>query len=333
VEPHPPQAGLQEVAELDAEIAAWNRSAPPPGEGGFAAARQQLRDRSASALSLVVPPYRTATEQTQQIAAGAGRVPVRILRPAGTAGPVPTVVYFHAGGWVLGGIDTHIGPARRLCAETGSVVVSVEYRLAPEHPFPEAFDDALASASWAAERLGELGGSASLAVVGDSAGGQLAASVALAWRGDGRLAAQGLIYPVLDATGRYADPEVNRRYPSRGRAGVTGLTLARMAGYADAYLGEHRGADWRVSPLRAATVKGLPPAVVHTAGLDILHSEGLSYAQRLRGAGVEVIARSHPHLPHSYFGLGGVSRAADTAAAAFCADLRRLLNLPSVSVR
>lgn len=311
--------------ELDAEIAAWNRSAPSAGTGGVQAAREQLRERSARALSRVDPPHVPAAESPGSVRAGSRRIPVRILRPA-AGGRVPTLVYFHAGGWVLGDIDTHLGPARRLCVQTGSVVVSVGYRLAPEHRFPAAFDDALAATGWVADRLDELGGSGRLAVVGDSVGGQLAASVALAWRADPRLAAQGLIYPVLDAAGRYADDEVNRRYPSRSFRSGPGLSLERMAGYADTYLSGARGDDWRVSPMTCADLTGVPPAVVHTAGLDILCSEGTAYARRLRAAGRTVIERSYPRLPHSYFGLGGVSAAAAAAAAEFCADLSSVLH-------
>jgi acetyl esterase len=244
---------------------------------------------------------------------------------------VPLIVYFHGGGWVIGGIEPQSAQAHRQCIEVGAVVVSVGYRCAPEDLFPAAFDDCLAAAEWAAAHAAALGASPDLLVVsGDSAGGQLAASVALARRDAGQpLAAQLLLYPVTDAVGRYGDPQRNAAYPSRAaHAGGPGLTLPGMAWFAAAYLdADADPGDWRVSPLHGE-FGGVARAVVHTAGLDVLRDEGRAFAQALRSAGVRVTAREYPTLNHGYFGLGGVSKAADRAASEAAADLREILGLP-----
>jgi acetyl esterase len=257
-----------------------------------------------------------------------------VLRPARTPGgrdvddqPLPTIVYFHGGGWVLGDLDTHLGHARRICSQVHAVVVSVAYRLAPEHRFPTAFDDCVRATEWIAGHLTELGGTESLVVAGDSAGGQLAASVAIARRNAGApLSAQLLLYPVTDVAGRYSDEEVNSQYMSRTSVYQRfGLTLDTMALFARVYVDEGDSADWRVSPKRASDLSGVAPAVVHTSTLDVLRTEGNFYADALARAGVDVIAREHPSLNHSYFGLGGVSAVADAAAGQAAEDLRALL--------
>ncbi|MDQ1742792.1 MAG: acetyl esterase, partial [Pseudonocardiales bacterium] len=262
-----------------------------------------------------------------QIDSPHGPLPIRVLRPAGS-GPRPTVVYFHGGGWIAGTIDTHLGHARRICTQADMVVVSVGYRLAPEHPFPAAFDDAVVATEWAARHTEELGGEpGTLILAGDSAGAQLAASVAIARRDAGQpVSAQLLLYPVTDVTGRYTDPEVNARYMSRRTTGKNfGLTLQGMVNFATNYVDEQSSADWRVSPMRAPDLTGVAPAVIHTATLDVLRTEGNFYGDALRRAGVRVISREWPTLNHSYFGFGGVSAVADSAAAQAAEDLRELL--------
>ncbi|MDT4976835.1 MAG: acetyl esterase, partial [Pseudonocardiales bacterium] len=261
-------------------------------------------------------------------------IPIRVLRPArvpGSAdiatGPVPTVVYLHGGGWMLGDLDTHLGHARRICSQLPAVVVSVGYRLAPEHRFPAAFDDATRATQWVAERLANFGGTDTLVVAGDSVGGQLAASVALARRDACQpLSAQLLLYPVTDVAGRYSDEAINATYMSRSSAYQRfGLTLDTMATFARAYVEEKDSTDWRVSPKRATDLRGVAPAVIHTSTLDVLRTEGNFYADALAAAGVDVIAREHPSLNHSYFGLGGVSPVADAAAAQAAEDMRDIL--------
>ena len=315
--------------QLDPDIAAWMIQIAPDREPAtIRETREQARIENARALAELDPRLTPASELDDEIPAAGDAPPlaVRVLRPVAD-GPLPTVVYFHGGGWVLGDLDTHLGHARRICSQVPAVVVSVAYRLAPEHRFPTAFEDCVRATSWAAARLGELGGTDTLVVAGDSAGGQLAASVAIARRDAGELlAAQLLLYPVTDVAGRYADPEINAGYMSRNSAYQRfGLTLEAMATFANAYVDEADAVDWRVSPKRRADLRGVAPAVIHTSTLDVLRTEGNFYGDALAAAGVPVIAREHPSLNHSYFGLGGVSAVADAAAAQAAEDLREIL--------
>jgi acetyl esterase len=323
--------------ELDPDLARWLADgASETGPVTIETARAELRERNAEALALLDPGLTPASEVDGEIPADAEgpALPIRILRPAvergsrePLAGPLPTVVYFHGGGWVVGDLDTHLGHARRICAQVPAVVVSVGYRLAPEHRFPAAFEDAVRATEWVAERVHEFGGTDVLVVAGDSAGGQLAASVAIARRDAGQpLTAQLLLYPVTDVAGRYTDPEVNAGYMSRGSMYQRfGLTLDAMAAFAHTYVDEAHAADWRVSPKRRPDLQGVAPAVIHTSTLDVLRTEGNFYGDALTAAGVRVIAREHPSLNHSYFGLGGVSAVADAAAAQAAEDLRTIL--------
>ena len=329
--------------ELDPDLARWLAddaagAAPGAAPVSIDTARAELRDRNAEALARLDPRLTPASEVDDEIPAGDGgpALAIRVLRPAREpggreplAGPLPTVVYLHGGGWVVGDIDTHLGHARRICAQVPAVVVSVSYRRAPEHRFPAAFDDAVRATEWVARRLAEFGGTETLVVAGDSAGGQLAASVAIARRDAGQpLAAQLLLYPVTDVAGRYADPEVNAGYMSRGSMYQRfGLTLDAMAAFAHAYVDEADSSDWRVSPKRCPDLRGIGPAVIHTSTLDVLRTEGNFYGDALAAAGVRVIAREHPSLNHSYFGMGGVSAVADSAAAQAAEDLRAILGL------
>ncbi|HET6876240.1 MAG TPA: alpha/beta hydrolase [Jatrophihabitans sp.] len=323
--------------ELDRALAEWNLRILADREPvTIQQAREQAREENARALAKLDPGLIPAEESDGEIPGGADgpALPTRVLRPArepggkeADTGPLPTVVYLHGGGWVLGDLDTHLGHARRICSQVHAVVVSVAYRLAPEHRFPTAFDDAVRATEWVAQRLADFGGTDTLVVAGDSAGGQLAASVAIARRDEGRpLAAQLLLYPVTDVAGRYTDETVNSEYMSRSSMYQRfGLTLDTMATFARAYVDDKDAADWRVSPKRAADLHGVAPAVIHTSTLDVLRTEGNFYGEALRAAGVDVIAREHPSLNHSYFGLGGVSAVADAAAAQAADDLREIL--------
>jgi acetyl esterase len=321
---------------IDPEIANWLIHTSPGGEPtSIPEAREQSRTTNALAAAKMHPSLVPATEVDAEVAGPTGPIPIRILRPTGAADSAepgvqtrPTVVYFHGGGWVIGDIDTHLGHARRICTQADAVVVSVGYRLAPEERFPAAFDDAVAATSWVFDHIAELGGDASLLILaGDSAGGQLAASVAIARRDAGQpVAAQLLLYPVIDVAGRYADDKVNSYYMSRRTTKVNfGLTLQGMADFAVHYVDDEDSADWRVSPMRVKDLTGVAPAVIHTATLDVLRTEGNFYAHALARAGVRVISREWPTLNHSYFGLGGVSAVADGAAAQAAEDLHELL--------
>ncbi|MFK4071698.1 alpha/beta hydrolase [Streptomyces sp. NPDC029674] len=216
--------------------------------------------------------------------------------------PRPTVLFFHGGGYALCGIDSHDATARGLAARSGAVVVSVGYRLAPEHRFPAAVDDAYAALCWAAGECGALGGDpGALATAGDSSGGGLAAAVALRARDAGgpAVASQVLLYPVLDA----AQDTDSYRENAEGYF----LTAAHMRWFWEQYLGPGGdGAHPLASPLRAADPTGLPPAYLVTAGCDPLRDEGLAYAERLRAAGVDVIAAHHPRMFHGFLGFPDV---------------------------
>ena len=321
---------------LDPDVAQWLvRIMPDSDPQTVDEAREHSRATNAAALQQMDPGLLPAEETDSEIPAegDAPAIPIRISRPPvpGTRDPdtrpMPTVVYFHGGGWVVGDLDTHLGHARRLCAQVHAVVVAVGYRRAPEHRFPAAFDDALRATQWVASRLDDFGATTDLVVAGDSAGGQLAASVAIACRDAGLpLSAQMLLYPVTDVAGRYEDDTVNAGYMSRSSGYKRfGLTLEGMVNFAKTYVSAEESADWRVSPKRAESLAGVAPAVIHTSTLDVLRTEGNFFADDLRAAGVAVIAREHPSLNHSYFGLGGVSSVADAAASEAADDLRTIL--------
>jgi acetyl esterase len=275
------------------------------------------------------PELTAVSARDEQLDGPAGPIAVRIFTPTATTTPTPLIVFFHGGGWVVGDLDTHTQQGRRLAVEVGAVVVSVDYRLAPEAKFPAAFDDCVAAAEWAHANAARLGADPDLLVTaGDSAGGQLAASVAIARRDAGQpLAGQLLLYPVTSLVGGYIDEAANAVFPSRAAQALgPGLTLAGMAFFSTAYAEPDQYSDWRVSP-RSADLRGVAPAVVHTAQLDLLRDEGNAYAAALEAAGVKVITRVYPALNHGYFGLGSVSDAADAAASQAAADVRTVLGL------
>jgi acetyl esterase/lipase len=231
-------------------------------------------------------------------------IPVRIYTPEG-AGPFPILVFFHGGGWVIGTLDTHDSPCRALANAAGCVVVSVDYRLAPEHRFPSAAEDCYAATRWVADNAQAIGGDATrVAVGGDSAGGNLAAVVALMARDRGGppLVHQLLVYPVTDhnyTTASYLEEECN----------TPGLlcTYEAMVYFWNSYLADaDDGREPYASPLRAEDLSGLPPALVITAQYDVLRDEGQAYAERLRDAGVPVQVSHYESMLHAFFSMGGV---------------------------
>ena len=228
----------------------------------------------------------------------AGDIPVRVYAPESSE-PLPIIAYFHGGGWVFMGIETHDWICRRLANACRAVVVSVEYRLAPEHRFPAALDDCMAVTTWLAENGEVLGGDpARLAVAGDSAGGNLAAAVALASRAeDGpRLAAQVLVYPATDAA--CATPSIVQN------ADGYLLTAAAMRWFWEQYLGPGGDSDdGYASVLRHPDLAGLPPTLVITAEYDPLRDEGEAYAEHLAEAGVDVATRRFDGMIHGFFGM------------------------------
>ena len=225
----------------------------------------------------------------------AGPIGLRLYRP-NAARPRPCIVFFHGGGWVIGSVESHDGYCRMLANRVGAVVVSVEYRLAPEHRYPAAADDAYAATCWIAAHAEELGiDAARLAVAGDSAGGNLAAVVALRARDQGgpKLAFQLLIYPVIDCSFDTAS--------YRELADGYFLTRPGMQWFWRQYLADERQANEpSASPLRAASLGGLPPALVMTAEYDPLRDEGEAYARKLSEAGVTATLRRYDGVIHGF---------------------------------
>ncbi|WP_132056661.1 alpha/beta hydrolase [Halorussus amylolyticus] len=255
-----------------------------------------------------------------------GSLPLRIYRHSDAEGtddfaenPVPVLVYYHGGGWVLGTLDSIDGVCRRLARRGECAVVSVDYRLAPEHPFPAALDDAVTALRWVAENAQAFGGDPGrLAVGGTSAGGNLAAATALRARTEELdLDRQFLFYPITDHafdTDSYAE---NADGPL--------LTRADMEWFWDQYLrSEVDGANPYASPLRMPDLSGVAPATVLTAGFDPLRDEGIAYAERLVEAGVEVRHDHYPEMPHGFLSTSEAVTAADEALDELGAELRSL---------
>ena len=252
-----------------------------------------------------------------------GQIPLRVYRLAGGAAstPLPVYVYFHGGGWVIGDLETHDVICRQLTAASEACVISVDYRLAPEHKFPAAVDDAWAATRWIVANAGALGvDSTRLAVGGDSAGGNLAAVVALMARDAGgpAIALQVLIYPVTDLGAE------STSYDALGEGYQ--LTRESMRWFRAHYLGAPSdGGDWRASPLRAKSLAGLPPALIVTAGFDPLRDEGEAYAARLREAGVLVDYVCFGGMIHGFAAMGKVLGTAHRAVALIGGALRQAL--------
>jgi len=261
----------------------------------------QARELILGMVALAGEPESVARIENRTVPGPAGEIPVRIYAPVGTA-PFPVLVYFHGGGWVIGNLDTHDGICRSLANRVGCLVVSVDYRLAPEHPFPAAPEDCYAATRWLAEHAGSLGGDKGrIAVGGDSAGGNLAAVVALMARDRGgpKLAFQLLVYPATDT-----DFET-RSYRENSEGYF--LTRADMVWFWNHYA--PRDEDRRnpyAAPLRAASLRGLPPALVITAEFDPLCDDGNAYAGRLREDGVPVRLSQQDGLIHGFFQMGAV---------------------------
>ena len=213
-----------------------------------------------------------------------------------------TLVYFHGGGWVVGDLDSHEAHAIRLANRAGVAVVNVGYRLAPEHPFPAAVDDAIAAMRWVSRRFG--GGGEPLAVGGDSAGGNLAAVVAWMARDAGiKLAAQLLIYPATDLSRMANDP-------------------VRAAYFGGRF--EEVSRDPRASPV-LADLKGVAPAIIGVGPYDFLYQDSLAYAQALQAAAVETRLRVFPTLNHGFFSYTAISKDCAAAADSLCDDLAGLM--------
>ena len=248
---------------------------------------------------------------------------VRVYRPRGAAGALPVTLYFHGGGFVLGDLEAYDAVCRQLCADSGVMVVSAAYRLAPEHPYPAAVEDCFAALGWVAEAIrGFAGDSTRLAVAGDSAGASLAATTALMARDAGgpAIAFQLLVYP--PAAGGH-----DGAYPSRERhaAGPT-LTRRTMDYFSRHYFGPTAKApDWRGAPLLAPSLAGLPPTLLVLAAHDALRDEAMAYGEALGAAGNAVTIVEYHGLAHGFISMAGAVPAARLALAQMAQALKQAL--------
>ena len=265
-----------------------------------------------------------------------GQIPVRVYQPAACeSGDRPLVVYFHGGGFVFGSLDLGNWMCGTAAARVGAVVVSVDYRLAPKHRFPAAVEDCYAALAWAADNAGELGAAGPIGVMGESAGGTLAAVMCLLARDRGGPAIrhQALVYPAADMTDARENGHAglcwlagdDPRTPDRQDAPF--LSAAEMAAYKRHYLGpDGDPADPRASPLLAADHSGLPAALIQVAEHDPLRPDGKRYAAALRAAGVPVRLTEYVGVPHGFVNFPGLSRAAGQAMAEICAEQSEALD-------
>lgn len=287
-EPHPEaQAILQQIASLDVL---------PLSQHGAQAARDLMKNfrmdvsepEVGDITNHAIPGYEGRKGDQRD------EVPVRVYTPEGE-GPFPVVTFFHGGGWVIGDLESHDALCRHLVVESGCVVVSVDYRLAPEHPFPAAVEDAYAATTWVAENRTAVNGNGNLAVMGDSAGGNLAAVVSLmARRRDGPdIDHQVLVYPAVDA-------REDRPSWDQNKEGYY-LVTEDMDWFADCYFGSdvHEPNPWAF-PMEAESHEALPPATVVTAGFDPLRDEGIAYAEMLEADGVPVTHRNYDDMIHGF---------------------------------
>jgi acetyl esterase len=307
---HPQTRALLDLIE--------QRGIPPTHTLSVADARAYYRDRR----SVTQPAPAEVALVRELMADGAhGPIPLRLYRPLGSnaSAALPVLVYYHGGGWTIGDLDTHDSLCRELANGAGCAVVSVDYRLGPEHRFPVAVIDCIAATRWVHAHAVELQLDASrLAVGGDSAGGNLAAVVAISARdsGDLPIAFQLLIYPATDQ---------HRQHPSHTENGQGYLlTNDSMDYYAGHYLADRAHCDdWRASPLLHADLTALPPALVLTAGYDPLRDEGAAYAERLTAAGNRASYVCFDRQIHGFITMGKVIDEANTAVALCAAELQR----------
>ena len=294
--------------QMQAVIERVNNSGLPPFCTVSAVEARRLYKETRGALAPAVPE--TGAVRDLAVPGPAGAIPLRLYRGLGTDAdaPLPVLVYFHGGGWTIGDLDTHDIVCRTLANRARCAVVSVDYRMGPEHKFPAAVDDSIAATRWAAEQGQALGIDASrIAVGGDSAGGNLATVVALALRDAGGppLVFQALVYP---ATDQRMDSASHTKF---GEGYL--LTRNNMHWFRDNYLAPADYDDWRASPLRAADVSRLPPAHIITAGYDPLMDEGRAYSDRLVAAGVPVLYECFEGMAHGFLTMGGAVAAANHA--------------------
>ena len=290
-----------------AKRAAARQSRIPLPHGRYRLKLLRLLTRPVMRIRNRDPPSVGATESVS-IPGPAGDLDARLYLPTGDP-PFPTVVFFHGGGFVLGSVETHDWLCRHLTRESGCAVLSVEYRLAPEHPFPAAVEDAYAAVEWAAESTDRLRGTGDLAVAGDSAGGNLAAVTALmaAERDGPEVAHQALLYPGIGF-----DPE---QASVREHGGIV-LSRADIEWFSESYYGNdvHRRNPY-ADPINAGDLSGVAPATVVTAGFDPLRDGGRAYAERLVADGVATRYENYPAMVHGFMTMEDVDRAREAIAA------------------
>ncbi|HVS99914.1 MAG TPA: alpha/beta hydrolase [Solirubrobacterales bacterium] len=294
------------------------------GSNGFFSGREVAEARAQARYEARVtgrrPPIAMAEVRPLDLPGPGGPLAARLYvpPPAAPEEPAPLLVYYHGGGWVIGDLDVYDGVCRLLAAAAGCLVLSVDYRLAPEHPFPQPLEDAWATFEWAATNAAALGADATrIGVGGDSAGGNMAAVVSHMARdaGGARPAMQLLFYPVTDS---FEDTRSRKLF-----ADGFILTKADMEKFEAAYLPPGADAsDQRISVLQCPDLRGLPPAYVATAGFDPLRDEGEAYALRMRDCGVHVALRRHPGLIHTFVNQTAVNRTALGAVLEACGALR-----------
>ena len=267
---------------------------PKMSEVGPAVARETF-----VAMMQLVGPKDVPVGKTENLTVPGpgGPVPIRVYTPvAAGRDPMPALIYYHGGGWVIGNIDTHDGLCRMMANEGGFRVISVDYRLGPEHKYPAAIDDSFAALSWVSANAASIGVDANrIAVGGDSAGGALAAEVAQLAKAKGGIdvACQMLLFPVTHIGAK-------TKSLSDFQAGYF-LEKETLDWFYDCYLPANADkSDPKISPLLAKDVSGLPPAYVMLGGFDPLHDEGLQYADKLRAAGVKVTLADYESLVHCF---------------------------------
>jgi len=289
-----------------------------------------VRQQAEAFVPMIVGPggvAEVAEMEERELTTDAGGVPVRIYRPTGK--PTGTLHYIHGGGWSVGNLTIVDHTARRICRDLSMVVVTSTYRLAPEHPFPAAFDDSLAAARWVLEHRDELGGSTLPVLIGgDSAGGNLAAAVCIAIRDAASAAEQFdlqlLLYPAVDLRENAGD------YPSRLRDADPTLRSANLPVLIRDYAGGADLSDPRISPMAAKNLGDLPPALVVVLSVDPLRDEAVEYAEKLLGAGTSVELMEFDNLTHGFVHFAGIIPAAAKATDEVVERVKTMLEQRSV---
>jgi len=303
-----PSAAAVMKAFRDANRPSYETMSPPEAREAYMAAR---------AASQPEPPH-VASVENISAPSPAGPIPLRVYKPAAATGTAAALIYIHGGGFVIGNIDSHDVLCRTLANDAGIIVVSIEYRLAPEHKFPAAVDDSIAATRWIADNASTFGIDPNrIFIGGDSAGGNLSAVVAIHARDSGgpKLAGQVLIYPATD----FSMSHPSHLDPDTGAL----LTRSLIGWFRTQYLnGNGDIDDWRASPLRIKDFKGLPPAYVMTCGADPLHDEGAEYAERLKDAGIDVAYSHFPGQFHGFITMGKILPEANVAAREVAAWLK-----------